>query len=523
MHAAWQFTTRTLSRTAARTMARAVVAAASLFLLACSSDVTITQPTGNPGNNGNNGNNGNGTPTRVASVAVLTALDTLEAHDALALQAVVRDSAQQVLTGRTVRWTSSNPAVATVDSVTGVLTGLDRGTVTVTATSEGKSGTATRVVVIRYRALVAGTQHSCDIASGGIVWCWGQNGTEGRIGLAQLGNEVTSSTPVRVANTGPGGIRAAQLASFGRHTCALDTAGKAWCWGSNTWGALGVSTISQSATPVAVAGGHTFRQIAVGSEHSCALTAAGALYCWGHNDWRQFAANAPAMAEAPVALAPGMTFASITVGATFTCGITAAGTAHCWGYSGWGNLGDGTAISYGNTFSATPLAVVGGHTFTQLGAGQIHACGLTTAGQAYCWGSNGGRLGNGASTESSTPVAVAGGQTFRALAVGANHSCGIATGTLDVWCWGFNGSGQLGQAATQAITAPTRIAGLTAADVAASGIGTGSGSHTCAISVDRLTVRCWGRNDTGQLGTGTTSAGATANVTPTIVVGQKPL
>jgi alpha-tubulin suppressor-like RCC1 family protein len=458
----------------------------------------------------------------VHTVTVQTALDTAEAYDPMLLTAVLRDVNQNVLTNRVVRWTSSNPAVALVDSMTGVLTGIDRGTVTVTATSEGKNGTASRVVVIKYRGIVAGTQHSCDIASGGFVWCWGQNGAEGRIGMAQLGAEVISSTPVRVPNTGPTGIRAAQLASFGRHSCLLDVNGKAYCWGGNGWGTLGVSGLSQSATPVAVAGGLTFAKIAVGSEHSCALTGAGAMYCWGHNDWRQFAANAPAMAEAPVAVAPTMTFVSLTVGSGFTCAITATSDSYCWGYSGWGNLGDGKTISYGNTFTATPSLVVGGRAWKQVGAGQIHACALTTAGQGYCWGNNGGKLGNGGTAESSNPSPLSGAPTFASLVVGANHSCGIAT-TADVWCWGFNGNGQLGQAATTAIIRPTRIVGLTASELAASGIGTGSGSHSCAISVDRLTVKCWGRNDTGQLGNGTTTDAVAATVTPVIVLGQKPL
>jgi alpha-tubulin suppressor-like RCC1 family protein len=458
----------------------------------------------------------------VASVSVVSALDTIEAYDNLPMQALVRDANQQLLTDRTVRWTSSNTAVAVVDSVTGVLTGLDRGTVTVTAQSEGKSGSATRVVVIKYRSLVAGTQHSCDIASGGIVWCWGQNGDEGRIGMASLGATVFSPTPVRVANTGPDGIRAVKLASFGRHTCALDANGKAWCWGGNGWGALGVSTIAQSATPVAVAGGLRFKDIAVGSEHSCALTTVGAMYCWGHNDWRQFALNTPGMSESPVPVAPQLTFASLTAGATFTCGVTTAREAYCWGYSGWGNLGDAKSISYGNTFSVTPSQVVGTQAWAQVGAGQIHTCGLTVGGQAFCWGNNGGKLGNGGTAESSAPSPLSGAPSLSALAVGANHNCAIST-AQEVWCWGLNGNGQVGQTASTAVIRPTRVPGLTAAEVAASGIGTGSGSHSCAVSADRLTVKCWGRNDTGQLGAGSSSAGTVANVTPLIVIGQKPL
>src|SRR5687768_11627329 len=82
------------------------------------------------------------TSVGVASVVVGTALDTLEAHDVVQLRATVRDAQGNALTDRAVRWTSSNPAVATVDSATGALTGVDRGTVTVTATSEGKVGTA---------------------------------------------------------------------------------------------------------------------------------------------------------------------------------------------------------------------------------------------------------------------------------------------------------------------------------------------------------------------------------------------
>ncbi|MBC7843458.1 MAG: Ig-like domain-containing protein [Gemmatimonadaceae bacterium] len=458
----------------------------------------------------------------VSSVSVTTALDTLEAWDDLNLAAVVRDSNQNVLTDRAVRWTSSNPAVARVDSVTGVLTGVDRGTVTVTATSEGASGTASRVVVIKYRSLVAGTQHSCDIASGGIVWCWGQNGAEGRIGMPALGATVISSQPVRIPNFGPEGIRARKLASFGRHTCALDVTGKAWCWGGNGWGALGVSAIAQSATPVAVSGGLTFKDIVVGPEYSCALEQAGATYCWGHNDWRQFAMNAPSMSESPVAVAPQLRFASLTAGSTFTCGVTTTSQGYCWGYSGWGNLGDGADISYGNTFSATPALIAGGHAWAQLGGGQIHTCGLTTAGQGYCWGNNGGKLGNGGTLESSTPAMLQGAPTFTNLAVGANHTCAISA-SANVWCWGLNGNGQVGQAASEVVTRAAQVPTLTAAEVAASGIATGGGAHTCAVTADRLTVKCWGRNDTGQLGTGNTSGEAVAQVTPATVVGQKPL
>jgi alpha-tubulin suppressor-like RCC1 family protein/uncharacterized protein YjdB len=459
----------------------------------------------------------------VATVSVFTALDTVEAYDVIALQAVTRDAQGGVLTGRVIRWTSSNPAVATVDSVSGALTGLDRGTVTVTATSEGKSGTASRVVVIKYRSIATGTMHACDIASGGIVWCWGLNGNEGRIGSSQLGSTAGSSAPVRVPNTGPGATRFAQLSTYGTTTCGLAIDGKAWCWGTNSWSALGNANAgSQSSTPVAVAGGLTYKQISVGGDHSCALTTSGEMYCWGHNDSRQFASTTPASSATPIAVAPNMTFQSLAAASSFTCGVTTGGAAYCWGYNGLGQLGDGGKISYGNTYITAPVAVVGALSFRSIDGGNQYACALTPAGRGYCWGGNGGKLGDGPTgVDTSSPVAVSGGLTFNSLSTGGFHACGVAI-DASLWCWGANKDGQLGNSIQNGSTAPVRAAGsLSGAEISAAGIATGRGAHTCAIGADRLTSYCWGLNDAGQLGNGSTNALGTS--IPSIVVGQKPL
>ena len=245
----------------------------------------------------------------VATVSVAAAPDTLEAWDPSAMVATLKDANANILTNRVVRWSVSNPAIATIDSVTGILTGIDRGTVTVTATSEGKVGSTSRVIVIKYRSISAGTMHVCDIASGGIAWCWGLNGAEGRIGSDQLGSSSMSAVPVRV----PGNQKLAQLATFGRHTCALTTEGKAYCWGYNGWGALGAnSSLSQSPTPVAVATNQTFRSISAGSDHACAITFDNVAYCWGNNDWRQLGTGTSATASSPVPVAGGISFSSIS-------------------------------------------------------------------------------------------------------------------------------------------------------------------------------------------------------------------
>jgi alpha-tubulin suppressor-like RCC1 family protein len=156
-------------------------------------------------------------------------------------------------------------------------------------------------------------------------------------------------------------------------------------------------------------------------------------------------------------------------------------------------------------------------------ASHSFTCGVTTANQVRCWGSDAGKSGSDLSGDTSTPVVAGNGISFSSVSAGNTHSCAVASDAA-LWCWGANGNGQLGVAGPTVATSPVRAAGsLLVAEVSASGVSTGFGAHTCTISSDRLTTYCCGRNETGQLGNGTTSIATAANSTPTIVVGQKPL
>jgi alpha-tubulin suppressor-like RCC1 family protein len=98
----------------------------------------------------------------------------------------------------------------------------------------------------------------------------------------------------------------------------------------------------------------------------------------------------------------GLTFSGVSAGVRSACGVTTAGAAYCWGHNSSGQLGNGTT-----TNSLAPVAVSGGLTFAAVSAGDDATCGVTTAGAAYCWGDNSfGQLGNGTTTSSATPVAV---------------------------------------------------------------------------------------------------------------------
>ena len=454
----------------------------------------------------------------VASLAIGTALDTLEAYETRQLAATLRDAEGNVLAGRAVQWASSDPAVATVDPATGVLTGVDRGTVTITATSEGKQATASRVVVIRYRSITAGTGHACNIASGGIAWCWGVNGREGRIGGTEMVDGTFSAVPVRV----PGDHRFVQLSTFGRATCGVTREARLACWGYNGWGMLGItSNTLASRTPVELGAGRTWRSVSVGAEHVCAVTTTNQAFCWGYNSSATLGTGDRTTSLQPVEVSGNHQWALVAAGNDLTCGVTTNGDAYCWGASTLGSLGDGLPISGGTTFALVPQPVVGGVKFAALSASSQHVCGVGTDGRGRCWGSNGGRVGNGTSHEYSSPTEVSGNHTFRSIASGFSHVCGVTTGDA-LFCWGSNGYGQLGVAGIAHAATPTRAAGgLLVAEVSAANIATGSAGYTCAISKDRLTTRCWGRNDAGQLGNGTTTPAQTPNAEPTVVVGQR--
>jgi alpha-tubulin suppressor-like RCC1 family protein len=149
---------------------------------------------------------------------------------------------------------------------------------------------------IRFNAASAGSGFSCGIASTGGAYCWGSNLDW------QLGNGTPTAgwSPRPVA----GGLAFASVSSGDGFACGVVTDGRAYCWGSNEEGDLGVgaaANIYKTSTPVAVAGGLTFRIVSAGDSHACGVTTAGAVYCWGNNQYGQLGLGiAGVVAVAPV-------------------------------------------------------------------------------------------------------------------------------------------------------------------------------------------------------------------------------
>lgn len=256
---------------------------------------------------------------------------------------------------------------------------------------------------LTFTSISAGGAHTCAIASDRTAWCWGSD----QFGQLGDGRFVNSTTPIPVVpdqNSGTPTQFASLSAGF-EHTCGITENGVAYCWGSDTLAQLGAPTTERcpltntpcSSAPlrVAVPAGVTLVTISTGVDHSCALDTGGRAWCWGANAAGQLGTGTiGAMSATPVLVSGSHTFTRISAGSQFTCAIDTGGSAWCWGRNSDLQLGIGP-YSGGDSLRSTPQAVQGGTTFASISAGQRHACGVSTDGKAYCWGSNVfGALGN---------------------------------------------------------------------------------------------------------------------------------
>ena len=362
-------------------------------------------------------------------------------------------------------------------------------------------GFSTYGLLVATNRVSASSNTSCSLSTPGSSSCWGVNFS------GQLGDGTTTDrlTPVPVM----GGQSFVQIVSAERHTCGLIGAGDAWCWGRDWTGSLGDGTGGINyTTPQAVVGGRRFVKLAVGFEHSCGLTTTGELYCWGDNQTGELGIGTSGLTTnpAPLLVSGGHAFADVAAAAWQTCGITRAADLYCWGH-----------VDNAGTRQTVPTLEPGGlkwasispHMNTQthkVPAGGFN-CGVTTGGQGYCWGANDrGQLGNPSlptETPTTTPSPVAGGHTFIEITAGDGTACGLTTGG-EVYCWGDNTFGALGDGSSVAFrTMPGKVP-LPAPALSVSG----GSSHQCAELVTG-SVYCWGDNRVGNLGIGTNATQAT--------------
>ena len=393
--------------------------------------------------------------------------------------------------------------------------GLDAGLITVTLRTADGEPIAGRPIVMKVAPAIEGIWLDNQEAG----W-W--NGGEVRVGLTdeqgqravairsnQLGTvSITARTldgvvlapDLRVAfvttlvtTLRPDGI----IASGWGHVCAIKTFGALYCWGLNDYGQVGDGTITGWSTVMVTVTdmGSDVTAVSAGWLHTCAIKN-GALYCWGDNARGQLGDGTTTLRSTPAAVQgmdSGVT--SVVAGRWHTCAIKNE-ALYCWGRNDHGQLGDGTRID-----RLTPVAVQGMESgVTAAAVGGYHTCAIKS-GALYCWGWNlYGQLGDGTRIDRLTPVAV-NGMARHVAAVAApdsdgyaGHTCAIKAGAL--YCWGWNGYGQLGDGTTTNRLTPVAVQGMESG-VTAVAVGE---FHSCAVMNGAL--YCWGRDDVGELGNG---------------------
>ncbi len=342
-------------------------------------------------------------------------------------------------------------------------------------------------------SIAAGGEHTCALTIAHVVRCWGSN----RRGQLGDGTKADSPIPVDVLNISD----VISLSSggdeiYGGYSCAVVKGGSAYCWGGNFFGRLGDGSTMDQPLPVRVSG--SFAIVSAGVAHTCAITSIGSAYCWGSNSYGQIGDGSKGTDRITPVGVYGLSSQISALGASpdFTCALV-ADTVQCWGDNSVGQLGDGTTTS-----RLAPVTVKGLPHVQTVAVGGFHACALTDAGTVWCWGDNStGQLGDGTTTNRSSPVAVTGlsGIVIVAITAGYEHVCAVDS-LGAVFCWGANYDGQLGDGTLIPRLAPVVAGGLV------TGIKSvvAGGSHTCSLTVTG-SMACWGSNDHGQLGDGTTT------------------
>ena len=339
------------------------------------------------------------------------------------------------------------------------------------------------------------TYNTCAVLADGTARCWGNNSQ------LQVG-DGNSSTTSRVAPSQVSGLNnVVQISAGYDYTCAILSDGTARCWGNNYYCTLGDGTSTDRPTPTAVSGLVNAVSISAGQRHTCARLSDGTVRCWGTNGYGQLGDGTSTTRCTPTTVTGLSGTASVATANYTSCALLSNGTARCWGYNYYGTIGDGTTVN-----RSTPTAVSGIINAVQLAPGSYSSCAVITDGTVRCWGYNGnGQIGDGTTSNRLSPVPVTDLENAVQVSVGGDHVCATLDDGTAV-CWGRNTSGQLGDGTTTQHLTPAPVPGLhDVVSLQARGVfDVGPADHTCALLTNG-TLRCWGANGYGQLGTGNTT------------------
>ena len=280
------------------------------------------------------------------------------------------------------------------------------------------------------------------------VYAWGNDIGDG--------NEAPSSTPVQVLL--PTGITATAVSAGGANL-VLGSNGNVYAWGADDVGQIGDGStlgICCVSTPVRalLQAGITATAVSAGGETSFAIGSDDNLYAWGADTGD--ATEAQSTTPVRVSL-PGVTATAVAGGDYTNLAVGSDGNVYAWGDNQFGELGNGVT----GLPSATPqrVSLPGGVAATAVSEGYYTSLALGSDGNVYAWGNNSsGQLGDGSTTDSTTPVRVSLPSGVKATAVSAGYLMGVALGSDgNIYTWGNNTNGDLGDGSSANSTTPVQV------------------------------------------------------------------
>lgn len=336
-------------------------------------------------------------------------------------------------------------------------------------------GTDRRVQKIVPWQLAAGDYHTCATLNNLTVKCWGSN-HRGQLGLGDTNSrgdqpgEMGNNLPAVDLGTTENGERfiAVEIVAGSNHTCVRSNMEDVKCWGENFFGQLGLGDRNNRGDnanemgnnlPIVDLGtdrnGRKLTAVALAAEENgtCAALSNGKVKCWGYGTGAgpgEMGDNLPA-----IELGTGTIVVGLTSGRYHTCAHLKTGSVKCWGQNTAGQLGLGNTAPY-EAGDILPTVNIGtGKIAADIVAGHYHTCARVNYGAIKCWGANGaGQLGQGDTKNRGDGPGEMGDQLLPinfgsrissdGLAAGADHTCAYLTDET-IKCWGKNNFGQLGQ------------------------------------------------------------------------------
>lgn len=269
--------------------------------------------------------------------------------------------------------------------------------------------------------------------------------------------------------------------------CGITTTGALKCWGYNNYGTVGDSTTVNKASPVLIDSGTSYSEVKVVGSTACGITTTGALKCWGMNSSGQVGDATTTNKTVPTLINSGTSYSVIEMSGSVNCGITTTGVLKCWGANNfYGAVGDGTLVN-----KTSPTTINSGTSYSYVAPGLMVTCGITTAGVLKCWGRNNfGAVGDGSTTNRISPVTVDSGVIYSSVSTeaGVTGTCAITT-LGDLKCWGRNDKGNVGDGTTITRTTPVVVdGGVKYSKIVSSN----SSPGVCGLTQGGK-IKCWGQ------------------------------